>query len=157
MTTYKMKAIHTEEEHEAVMHEADRLLAAMPEEGTAAYNRLEVLGILISAYEREHPDHRIDLSVVNPIAAIAFHLERSGKTKKDLEKILNCTRSRVHEIMNGKRTLSLSQIMALVHELGIPADRLIPAPRKSSRPPPKKVAKSKPSARHERPSVPPAE
>jgi hypothetical protein len=55
------------------------------------------------------------------VEAIQFHLDRLGKTPKDLKS----SRSRVWEILQRKRALTLTQIRALVRELGIPAERLI--------------------------------
>jgi HTH-type transcriptional regulator / antitoxin HigA len=79
---------------------------------------------MCASWERGHADHRIDESC-DPVEAIQFHLDRLGKTPKDLETILKCSRSRAWEILHRKRALSLPQIRALVRELGIPAERLI--------------------------------
>lgn len=81
---YQPKPIHSEEEYAAAMREVDALLADVPEPGTPDYEKLELLGILIYAYEREHSDHRFDERQSNPIAAIRLHLDRLRKTTKDL-------------------------------------------------------------------------
>lgn len=120
----ELKPIRTNADHRRALAEVDRLIARDPKPKSREADRLEMLTILIEAFERSHPDHRID-DKVDPVAAIEFHLERLGKTAKDLETVLGCSRPRVWEILNKKRPLTLAQIRALVRELGIPADRLI--------------------------------
>lgn len=121
---YEPKPIRTNAEHARALRELDRLIALDPKPKSKDADRIELLTILIEAFERNHPDHRID-DKVDPVAAIEFHLERLGKTPKDLEAVLSASRTRVWEILNRKRPLTLAQIRALVRELGIPADRLI--------------------------------
>ncbi|MET0287618.1 MAG: transcriptional regulator [Polyangiales bacterium] len=119
-----LKPIRTNAQHAAAMREVDTLVGENPRPKTALHDRLEALTILIEAFERSHPDHRIE-PATDPIAAIEFHLERLGKEPKDLEAILDCTRSRVWEILHRRRALTLPQIRALTTQLGIPAERLI--------------------------------
>lgn len=120
----ELKPIRTNTDHRRALREVDRLIALDPKPKSRDADRLELLTILIDAFERSHSDHRID-DRVDPVAAIEFHLDRLGKTPKDLEAVLGATRTRVWEILNRKRPLTLAQIRALVRELGIPADRLI--------------------------------
>jgi HTH-type transcriptional regulator/antitoxin HigA len=51
-------------------------------------------------------------------------MEQQGLTLKDLEAILG-TRTRVSEVLNRKRELSIAMIRRLHAELGIPAEVLI--------------------------------
>jgi HTH-type transcriptional regulator / antitoxin HigA len=88
--------------------------------GTPAHDRLEVLSILVEAYEAEH--HPIPLP--DPIGAIEFHMERLGLTRKDLTPYIG-SRGRVSEIMNRKRPLTLRMIRNLEEALGIPAEILV--------------------------------
>lgn len=55
-----LKPIHTEEEHLAAMKEVDAFMADLPAPGTPEYERLEMLGVIISAYETQSPNHRIE-------------------------------------------------------------------------------------------------
>jgi HTH-type transcriptional regulator / antitoxin HigA len=119
-----LKPIRSNADHARALREIDKLIAKAPKKASVAFDQLEALTILVEAYERSHPDHRIDESF-DPVEAIRFHLDRLGKTPKDLEKILKCGRSRAWEILQRKRALTLPQIRALVRELGIPAERLI--------------------------------
>ena len=90
----------------------------------ASLNKLEVWTVLIEQYERDH----CDLGQPTPIAAVRFRMEQGGITAKELEPILG-SRSRVSEILSGKRALTLDMIRALHQHLGIPAASLI-APEK---------------------------
>jgi HTH-type transcriptional regulator/antitoxin HigA len=75
---------------------------------------------LVELYESQH--HRIGPST--PIEAIKFRLEQQGETARILEPILGC-RSRVHEILNGKRPLTLRMIRNLHQKLAIPLESLV--------------------------------
>jgi HTH-type transcriptional regulator/antitoxin HigA len=56
--------------------------------------------------------------------AIKFRMEQQGLTRKDLAKILG-TRTRVSEILNRRRNLSIGMIRQLHKKLGISAEVLI--------------------------------
>jgi HTH-type transcriptional regulator / antitoxin HigA len=60
----------------------------------------------------------------DPIEAIQFRMEQQGLTRKDLEPIIG-TRTRVAEVLNRKRGLSIDMIRRLHERLGISADVLI--------------------------------
>ena len=60
----------------------------------------------------------------DPIDAIKFRMEQQGLTRKDLEGILG-TRTRVAEVLNRRRGLSINMIRRLHEMLGIPAEVLI--------------------------------
>lgn len=120
----RFKPIRSTKDHAEAMKEIDRLLSMEPKPRSAEADRLDVLTILVEAFERNHPDHRIE-SKVDPVAAIEFHLDRLGKGPKDLEVALKCSRTRVWELLNRKRALTLVQIRQLVKQFGIPADRLV--------------------------------
>jgi HTH-type transcriptional regulator/antitoxin HigA len=117
-----VKPIRTAADHRAAMAEVERLWGS--KSGTRDGDRLDVLATLIDAYEAQHePIDRPD-----PIEAIRFRMEQQGLTRKDLEPILG-TRTRVSEVLNRKRTLSIGMIRRLHAELGIAAEVLIRAPR----------------------------
>jgi HTH-type transcriptional regulator/antitoxin HigA len=60
----------------------------------------------------------------DPIEAIKFRMEQRGLSRKDLEPIIG-TRTRVAEVLNRKRSLSIGMIRRLHDRLGISADVLI--------------------------------
>ena len=60
----------------------------------------------------------------DPIEAIKFRMEQQGLTRKDLEPLIG-TRTRVAEVLNRKRSLSIAMIRRLHERHGIPAEVLI--------------------------------
>jgi HTH-type transcriptional regulator/antitoxin HigA len=113
-----LRLIRTDADYQAALAEIERLWGAKL--GTPEGDRLDVLATLIDAYEAEH-----DLmDPPDPIDAIRFRMEQQGLTRKDLERVLG-TRTRVSEILNRKRSLSIGMIRRLHAELGISADVLI--------------------------------
>ena len=119
MKKMKLRVISSAKEHRAALKTIESLWSAKP--GTDEHDALEVLALLVEDYERrtfpiEEPD---------PVAAIIFRLEQLGKETKDLVDILG-SRSRVSEVMNRKRSLSLRMIRKLHKQLKIPFEALIP-------------------------------
>ena len=114
----EMKPIKTKAACKEALKEISALLNALP--GSAEADRLEVLSILVEAYEEEH--HPIDPP--DPIEAIKFRLEQQGLTRRDLEPYIG-SRARVSEVLNRKRPLSVEMIRRLHKGLGIPAEVLI--------------------------------
>lgn len=86
-----------------------------------------MLATLIDAYEAHH--HPMDPP--DPIEAIKFRMEQQGMSRKDLEDIIG-TRTRISEILNGKRGLSIGMIRRLHARLGISADVLIQPSRREA-------------------------
>ena len=113
-----VKPIRSEADYEAALEEVGRLWGAKL--GTPRGDRLDVLATLIDAYEGEH--HPIDPP--DPIEAIKFRMEQQNLTRKDLEGILG-TRTRVAEVLNRRRGLSINMIRRLHEKLGISTDVLI--------------------------------
>lgn len=124
MTT-EVKPIRSEADYDAALAEVGRLWGAKT--GTHAGDRLDVLATLIDAYEAEH--HPMDPP--DPVEAIRFRMEQQGLTRKDLEAILG-TRTRVAEVLNRKRGLSIAMIRRLHERLGISAEVLIKPSRRDA-------------------------
>jgi HTH-type transcriptional regulator/antitoxin HigA len=119
-----VKPIRNAADHHAAIAEVKRLWGSKA--GTPDGDRLDVLATLIDVYEAQHePIDRPD-----PIEAIQFRMEQQGLTRKDLEPLLG-TRTRVSEVLNRKRALSIGMIRRLHATLGIPADVLIRVPRRA--------------------------
>src|SRR5713101_3818387 len=121
----EVKPIRTEAAYEAALVEIEHLWGAKL--GTPKGDRLDVLATLIDAYESKH--HPIDPP--DPIEAIKFRMEQQGLTRKDLEGILG-TRTRIAEVLNRRRGLSINMIRRLHDKLGISAEVLI-RPSRSKR------------------------
>ena len=121
MAVAPLKPIRTEADYDAVMAEIDGLLDAPA--GSAAAERLELLSILVEAYEdAAHP-----LDPPDPVDAIRFRMEQQGLTRRELEPFIG-SRARVSEVLNRQRPLTLAMIRRLHRGLGIPAESLIQAP-----------------------------
>ena len=121
-----IKPIHTEADHKAALAEIERLWDAAS--GSPEFDKLDILGTLVDAYERTH----IPILPPDPVEAILFRLEQQGRTRKDLEPILG-TRARVSEVLNRRRSLTLAMIRALHRELHIPLDVLVAESRSGGR------------------------
>ena len=113
-----IKPLKTKKDYLAAMNRMDAIFDAKP--GTSEGDELEVLGILIDKYEREH--HPIEYP--DPIEAIKFRMEQLGYSQNDLAKVVGL-KSRASEILNKKRKLTLEMIRQLHQVLGIPTDVLI--------------------------------
>jgi HTH-type transcriptional regulator/antitoxin HigA len=114
----ELKPIRSEADYEAALAEVERLWSAKT--GTPDGDHLDVLVTLIDAYEAEH----YPMDPPDPIEAIKFRMEQQGLTRKDLEPIIG-TRTRVAEVLNRRRGLSIDMIRRLHERLGISADVLI--------------------------------
>jgi len=114
----EIKPIKSERDYRRAMKEIDALMDAKA--NTAAGNRLDVLVTLVAAWEEKH--HPIEAP--DPVEAIQFAMEQRGLSRRDLEAYIG-SRARVAEILNQKRSLTLSMIRKLHRGLGIPAEVLI--------------------------------
>ena len=114
----EIRPIKTEADYDAALAEIDQLWGA--KEGTDHGDRLDVLLVLVDNYEAQH--HPIDPP--DPIEAIKFRMEQMNLTRKDLEPLIG-SRSRVSEIINRRRPLSLPMIRRLHQSLHIPLESLI--------------------------------
>lgn len=120
----KPKIIKTEADYEAALAHVAGLMDASP--GSPAEEELELFTMLIEAYEEE----AFPIGLPDPVAAIKFRMEQQGLTRKDLGQYLG-SQSKVSEVLNGKRPLSLVMIRGLHTGLGIPAEVLLREPSHS--------------------------
>jgi HTH-type transcriptional regulator/antitoxin HigA len=120
-----VKPIRSRRDYEAAIKAVERLWGAKA--GTCDGDRLDVLATLIDSYEAEH----YPMDPPDPVEAIKFRMEQQGLTRRDLEEIIG-TRTRIAEILNRKRGLSIAMIRRLHERLGISADVLIRPSRRSA-------------------------
>ena len=113
-----IKPIKTERDYQAALKEIENIFDAKP--NTPKGDRLEVLSILIEAYEEKH----YHIPFPNPVEALLYHIESRGLSRKDLEPYIG-SRARVSEILNKRRHLSVEMIRKINKGLGIPAEILI--------------------------------
>lgn len=114
----EIKPIRTEQEYRTALARLGEIWDAEP--GTPESDELDVLSVLVEAYEDEH----YPMDPPDPIEAIKFRMEQMGLSRKDLEPYIG-SRSRVSEVLTRKRRLSLDMIRNLNEKLGIPAEVLI--------------------------------
>ena len=118
-----IKPIRTKRDYEAALDEVERLWGSKL--GTPEGDRLDVLATLIEAFEAAH----YPMDPPDPIEAIKFRMEQQGLSRRDLESLIG-TRTRVAEILNRRRNLSIGMIRRLHKALGISAEVLIRPSRK---------------------------
>lgn len=129
----KAKVLKTDREYKAALAYIERLM----DQSTPDEAELDLWSLLVENYEETH----FPIAKPDPVEAIRFRLEQSDAKPSDLIPYLG-TKSRVSEVMSGKRPLSLSMIRALHQGLKIPAEVLIEEPKssgKASRPPRRRV------------------
>ena len=114
----QIKPIKTEKDYNNALKEIERLFDSKP--GTAEGDHLEVLSILVEAYEDEH----YPIPAPDRVEAINYFMESRGLTRIDIEPYIG-SRARVSEILNRKRPLTLTMIQRLHTGLGIPAEILV--------------------------------
>jgi HTH-type transcriptional regulator / antitoxin HigA len=114
------RVLKTERDYNAAVREIDELLDSNPKLGSAEYDRLEFLSVLVEAYETD----KYPIERASPQDVVDFMLEQNGLQRADLTDILG-GRSRVSDFFNGKRDLSINQARGLKALLGIPLDLLI--------------------------------
>ncbi|MGH8565911.1 MAG: helix-turn-helix domain-containing protein [Gammaproteobacteria bacterium] len=113
-----IRPVKSEGDYKRALRAIEQLWEAKPD--TRESERLELLSILVEAFEREH----YPISPPDPIAAIEHCMESRGLTRKDLEPYIG-GRARVSEVLARRRPLTLSMIRRLSVGLGIPTDVLI--------------------------------
>ncbi|MCP4123898.1 MAG: transcriptional regulator [Bacteroidetes bacterium] len=113
-----LKPIKTEKDYNKALNRLEEIFDAELESKDG--DELELLSILIEKYEEEN--YAIDLP--DPIEAIKFRMEQLGINQKELSNIVGY-KSRVSEILNRKRKLTLKMIRNLKDKLSIPSDVLI--------------------------------
>ena len=118
-----IKPIKSERDYEQALQRVESLWKSP--EGSAESDELDVLATLIETYEREH--YPMDLP--DPVEAIKFRLEQEGKDSRALIGVIG-QRTRIYEVLRGKRSLSLNIIRRLHDKFGIPANVLIQPGRK---------------------------
>lgn len=114
----RIKLIKTEHDYEEALKLADKLFDAKHD--TPDGDKLELIVTLIELYEKRN----FPVENPTPIEAIKFRMEQMNLTAKDLIPLIGC-KSKVSEVLSGKRTLSLNMIRNLSKGLHIPAELLL--------------------------------
>ena len=112
-----IKPIKNEEDYSQTLSYIESLMDAKP--NTPQMDKLEVLTTLVESYEEQH----YNMETPDPIEAIKFRMEQEGLKQKDLVTIVG-SKSRVSEILNRKRKLTVEMIRNLHKQLHIPVESL---------------------------------
>ena len=111
-------AIKSEADYDAALEQIAVLMDASP--GTPEADALDVLATLVENYENQH----YPIGLPDPISAIRFRMEQQELSQGDLIPFIG-SRSKVSEVLSGKRSLSLQMIRNLHQGLGISAEVLL--------------------------------
>ena len=112
-----IKPIKNDKDYTHALRYIENLMDAKP--NTSQMDELEVLTTLVESYEEQH----YKIETPDPIEAIKFRMEQEGLKQKDLISIVG-SKSRVSEILNKKRKLTIKMIRNLHNQLHIPIESL---------------------------------
>ena len=113
-----IKPINTEKDYNDSISRIEELWGAKKD--TPEGDELDLLVTLVESYEMQH----YPIAPPDPIDAIKFRMEQMDMTKADMVKYLG-SQSRVSEILNRKRKLTLKMVRSLYKGLKIPAEILL--------------------------------
>jgi len=113
-----IQPIRTESDHAAAINRIEALWDTPL--GTPEHDELEVLSVLVSAYE----DQRWPILPPDPVEAIKFHMEQNAFRQKDFAAVLG-SESRASEVLNRRRPLTVQMIKAIHASWSIPLEALI--------------------------------
>jgi len=113
-----IRPIKTELDYNKALERLEVIFDA--KKGTKEGDELEILSILIERYEKV----KYPIEMPDPIEAIKFRMEQLGMKQKDLAEFVGF-KSRVSEILNKKRKLTIEMIRNLSQKLNIPSEVLI--------------------------------
>lgn len=114
----KPRVIKTETDYNVALSRIEELMEM--EDTSEVVEELELLTTLVEVYEaKAYP-----IPAPDPIGAICFRMEQQKLKQKDLIPFIG-SKSKVSEVLSGKRSLSISMIRKLHEGLGIPLDVLL--------------------------------
>ena len=109
-----IKPIRTDEDFRAAITRINEIRDA--DDGTDEYNELDVLMLMIESYERVY--YELDISDIDPIEYLEFHMDRLGLYMKDLMPYIG-TYSEVINVLERRTLLMLQMIRNLANGLNI--------------------------------------
>src|SRR5690242_9260370 len=105
---FPVRVIESEQDYEQALRQMAGLMSERPRAGSDEERLLKTLAVLVRDYESS----RYPIAPPDPVEAIKFRMEQQGLAAKDLVPYLG-SRSRVSEILSGKRPLTLAMIRSL--------------------------------------------
>jgi HTH-type transcriptional regulator/antitoxin HigA len=119
----KAKILKTEQEYNEACKRIYSLINSSEnaiEPDSPEGEEMELLSLLVEKYEQEH----YQMEAPDPIEAIKFRMEQMNLKQSDIAPLFG-GKTRVSEVLNGKRTLTLRMITLLNRYLGIPFESLV--------------------------------
>mgnify|MGYP000670965276 CR=1 FL=1 len=113
-----IRPIKTKKDHAHALKRIEALMTAKA--NTPEGDELDILVTLVEAYEAKH----YTIEAPDPIVAIQHRMEAMGMVRKDLEPLLG-SKSRVSEVLNRKRKLTMEMVRNLHESMQLPAEALI--------------------------------
>lgn len=114
----ELKPIKTEADYEIALNRLEEIFDAKI--GTPESDELEILSLMIDNYEQKH----YPIDAPDPIEAIKIRMEEMHLKQVDLIQEIG-GKSRVSEILNKKRRLTVDMIRKLATKLNLSANLLI--------------------------------
>lgn len=118
----EIKIITSKSQFEAYRAEASKILARDPSPSSPDGRKFQLLMLVIGEYEKKNSSLKSDYS---PVDVVRARMEDLGLNQASLALSMGVTRSRISEILAGKRPLSLVIIKKLSKVLKVPTDFLI--------------------------------
>ncbi len=113
-----IKPVKTEQDYFEALKRIEELWGAKKDSKEG--DELDLLITLVESYElKNYP-----ITPPDPVDAILFRMEQLGMSKADMVKYLG-SQSRVSEVLNKKRKLTLKMVKTLHKDLKIPAEVLL--------------------------------
>jgi HTH-type transcriptional regulator/antitoxin HigA len=113
-----MKPLKNEHAYQEALERIEELWGAAS--NTPEGDELEILMVLVEAYENKH----YPIPPSDPVNAILFQMDQMGIDRKKLQEFLG-PKSRVSDVLNRKRGLSVPQIKKLHKGMRIPYECLL--------------------------------
>lgn len=119
----KTKILKTEQEYNEACKRIYNLINGSEtpiEPNSPKGEEMELLSLLVEKYEQEH----YPVMPPNPLEAIKFRMEQMNLKQSDIASLFG-GKTRISEVLHGKRPLTLKMITLLNRYLGIPLESLI--------------------------------
>jgi HTH-type transcriptional regulator/antitoxin HigA len=119
----KTKILKTEQEYNEACERIYTLIHSTEsaiEQDSPEGEEMELLSLLVEKYEQEH----YPIEAPNPIEAIRFRMQQMNLKQADISPLFG-GKTRVSEVLHGKRPLTLKMITLLNRYLGIPLESLV--------------------------------
>jgi len=113
-----LKLIKTDDEYQEALNRLEEIFDAKI--GTPESDEADILGLLINEYEKKY----YPIDAPDPIEAIKIRMEEMDLKQKDLVGVIG-GKSKVSEILNRKKKLTVEMVRSLALRLNLSAQILI--------------------------------